>query len=353
MMQLGRVASAKHWKSVVRRLVHITVSAMIVLGVPALAPATEAPAFEDIRAVDAELAGIGYRLAVANASLCDRQEPGLGIQLHTPTQYGTGVRDAAIRHFHLDGPAGLEAVIAGSPAALADVRPDDTLLGAGSVHFDPADLQAEAGTTALIKVAAQIAQLPADRPLELYIRRDGLDQVRMVNPVPACRTRFEVAAGPDFIAKADGEMVQIGSRFFADYPDLAAAPIAHELAHNILHHRERLEAKGVDYGLMSGFGSNVRYFRQTELEADILSVSLLANAGYDPQIAVRFWGLFGPAHAGGILRSRSHPAWQDRVTTIEHAIDALGQARPQRPEVLIQRDKPLDGDWRKLLSAAQ
>src|SRR3546814_10543788 len=68
-----------------------------------------------------------------------------------------------------------------------------------------------------------------------------------------------------------------------DYPQWVAAPIAHELAHNILRHRERLEAKGVNYGLLSGIGRNVGYFRQTELEADILSVSLLANANYDPR----------------------------------------------------------------------
>src|SRR3546814_7590243 len=69
-----------------------------------------------------------------------------------------------------------------------------------------------------------------------------------------------------------------------DYPQWVAAPIAHELAHNILRQRERLEAKGVNYGLLSGIGRNVGYFRQTELEADILSVSLPANAHYDPHI---------------------------------------------------------------------
>src|SRR3546814_4514002 len=95
---------------------------------------------------------------------------------------------------------------------------------------------------------------------------------------------------------ADGERVQIGSRFLADYPQWVAAPIAHELAHNILRHRERLEEKGVSYGLLSGIGRNVGYFRQTELEADILSVSLLANANYDPHIALSFWRAYGPAH---------------------------------------------------------
>ncbi|HKT86453.1 MAG TPA: M48 family metallopeptidase [Novosphingobium sp.] len=306
--------------------------------------------FESIRGADAALAGIGYRLATANAPLCDRLEPGTGLLLQTPGQYARDLRSEAVRHFRLDGPVGVEAVIAGSPAATAGVQPDDTLSGMGSAGFAAADPQAEASTAPLVAVYRQIAALPADAPFEVHGRRGGQDYVRIVDPVPACRTRFELVVSPEFTAEADGEMVQISSRFFEDYPpDLVAAAIAHELAHNILHHRQRLEERGVSYGLMAGFGRNVRYFRQTELEADILSVSLLANAGYDPGVAVRFWEKFGPSNAGGVLRSRSHPAWRDRLSTIRKAIADLGAQRPNRPAVLATRGRPLDGDWQSLL----
>ncbi|MBB4151583.1 M48 family metallopeptidase [Sphingobium scionense] len=316
-------------------------------GVPTLAD--EMPAFEAIRAVDAEMASIGYRLAVSNASLCDRQEPGLGLLLHTPDQYSLDVREAAIRHFRFDGPLGVEAVMPGSPAAAAGVRADDTLLGVGQRRFSPVDPEAKASTAALINATRQIMALPADRPQVLHMRRDGVDQERIVIPAPACRSRFEVVLGSDFVAQADGEIVQIGSRFFADYPEWVTVPIAHELAHNILRHRERLEAKGVNYGLLSGVGRNVRYFRQTEIEADILSVSLLANAGYDPKIALLFWRAFGPVHGAGILRSRSHPAWKDRVATMERAIAELEPESPRRPAILTARNRPLDGNWQALL----
>ena len=157
-----------------------------------------------------------------------------------------------------------------------------------------------------------------------------------------------IAAG--FDAQADGDLVQISSRFLETYPeDQVAAVVAHELSHNILRHRERLEARGVSFGMLSGLGSNVRYFRQTELQADILSVALLANAGYDPEAAVRFWRDFGPKRSGGILRGRSHPAWRDRVTTIEGAIAALGPERPAHPAIVGSRSQPLDGDWQSLI----
>src|SRR3546814_9277782 len=96
---------------------------------------------------------------------------------------------------------------------------------------------------------------------------------------------------------------------------------------DLLRHRERLEAKGVNYGLLSGIGRNVGYFRQTELEADILSVSLLANANYDPHIALAFWHVYGPAHDSNIFNSRTHPGWEPRVAVITRAIAQLGPER--------------------------
>src|SRR3546814_13099737 len=65
-----------------------------------------------------------------------RQEPGLGLLLHTPDQYARDVRGAAIRHFRFAGPVGVEAVLPGSPAAAAGVRSDDTLLGLGTMRSD-------------------------------------------------------------------------------------------------------------------------------------------------------------------------------------------------------------------------
>lgn len=320
-------------------------------------PAEESGApFEAIRVADATLARIGYRLAAANAPLCDRLEPGLGLVLHTPAQYSDEMREAAIRHFHFDGPVGVEAVVPGSPAASAGIRADDSLLGIGTAQFAADDHQGKTGsqgkmtTAPLIEAAAAIAAQPPAQPLEARGRRGGKPFTFVVTPVPACRTRFELAIGPGYDAQADGEMVQVGSRFLEEFSeDEVAAVVAHELSHNILHHRERLEARGVAFGMLAGLGRNVGYFRQAELEADILSVSLLANAGYDPAAATRFWRDFGPKHAGGILRSRSHPAWRDRIATIERAIAELGSTRPARPAVLAGRERPLDGDWQALL----
>jgi predicted Zn-dependent protease len=173
-----------------------------------------------------------------------------------------------------------------------------------------------------------------------------------IHPIPVCRSRFELLLTSGYNASADGTMVQISSRFLEEYTsDQVAAAVAHEFSHNILHHRDRLEARGVDFGILSGFGANVKYFRQTELQADLLSVYLLANAGYPPRASVAFWQRFGPSKAGGIFRSRSHPHWRDRVVTLEAAIAKLEtiSARPMIPDLIAERSQPLDGDWQSLL----
>src|SRR3546814_90180 len=82
-------------------LLLLAAAAMHVMG--ASVSAQETPDFEAIRSVDTDIAAIGYRLATANAPLCDRQEPGLGLLLHTPDQYARDVRGEAIRHFRFAG----------------------------------------------------------------------------------------------------------------------------------------------------------------------------------------------------------------------------------------------------------
>lgn len=307
--------------------------------------------FEAVREADLTLAAIGWRLSVSNAPLCDRLEPGIGMQLHTLDQFDSPSRTAAQNHFGFATPVAVEGVIAGSPAERAGIRRDDSLVRVGSI--DIAALPGKPATTQRL-VAAQlaIANLPPGAPIEVEAIRAGAPIRITVQPVPACRSRFELLLSSGYNARADGTMVQISSRFLEDYtPDQVAAAVAHEFSHNILHHRDRLEARGVDFGMLSGFGANVKYFRQTELQADLLSVYLLANADYSPRAAVDFWKRFGPSKAGGIFRSRSHPHWRDRVATLEAEIAKLEtiSARPMVPSLIAERSQPLSGDWQSLL----
>ncbi|WP_066801036.1 M48 family metallopeptidase [Sphingomonas soli] len=326
-------------------------SAMFAL-VPTGAVAADDPAmFESVRQADLRVATIGWRLASANVALCDRLEAGTGLQLHTLDQFDGGSREDARVHFTFATPVAIEGVVAGSPAEIAGLKADDSLVRVGSV--DIAALPGKPMTTDRL-VAAQlaIAALPVDAPIAVEVLRGGAPVRVTLQPIPVCKSRFEMRIARDWGASADGTMVQIGSRFVEEYRDeWLAAVMAHEFSHNILRHREKLEARGVNFGMLSGFGKNVKYFRQTELQADLLGVYLMANANYPVRAAIDFWKVFGPSKAGGILRSRSHPSWRDRVSTLEAEIAKIEtiSARPIVPAVLTDRAVPLDGNWERLI----
>lgn len=307
--------------------------------------------FETVRAADLRVATVGWRLAAGNLALCDRIEAGTGMQVHTLDQFDAESRADAQKHFGFATPVAIEGVVPGSPADRAGLKADDSLVRVGSV--DIAALSGKPVTTDRL-VAAQlaIAALPHDAPIEIDAIRAGTPVHVTIQPVPVCKSRFEMKIGPVWSASADGTMVQIGSRFVEEYPeDQLAAVMAHELSHNILRHRERLEARGVTFGMLSSFGGSVKYFRQTELQADLLSVYLLANANYPLSALLVFWKKFGPSKAGGILRGRSHPAWRDRLATVEAEIAKVEtlSVHPVVPAMLADRGEPLDGDWQRIL----
>jgi Zn-dependent protease with chaperone function len=346
--------NTKSWKRGVRGLSLLTAAACCAAPVAADVPRANADGqmFAAIRAADMRLATIGYRLAATNAALCDRLEPATGIQLQTLDLYAPGQRAAARAFFRFETLVGIEGIVADSPAALAGLREDDSIVAIGPVRIAETTPDPDASTRRLIALHAAIAALPPEAPIAVEALRGGTRVAATVHPLPACRTRFELRIASDFEALADGEMVQISARFLDDYADIeVAAVVAHELAHNILRHRERLDAQGVDFGMLSGFGANVKYFRQTELEADLLSVTLMANAGYDPLAVAAFWRKFGRSGGSAVFRSRSHPAWRERAATVEHEarIVMAASARPLIPAILAARERPLDGDWQKLL----
>ena len=97
-------------------------------------------------------------------------------------------------------------------------------------------------------------------------------------------------------------------------------------------------------GLARQFGRNRRLSRLAEVEADLLSVHLLANAGYDPAIAPQFWHSdAGRVLGSGLVRSRIYPGRSERAAQMEQEIaqylsvhDHLSAA----PHLIALRDQP-------------
>lgn len=325
---------------------HVLILGALLVALPSdAAPRDDSAAtFAALRTADARMAGIAYRLTTANAALCRDLVPVPGWAIHSLGQYDPALRDAARASFGFEAPIAVEAVVAGTPAARGGISANDSLVAVNGTALAAAAPGPTAASTARDAAVALVARQPAAAPLRVELLRGGKRREVTVAPSPGCPGTFEILLGPAMDASADGSIVQIGVRFFERYTDdQVAVVVAHELAHNILRHRVRLDAAKVSRGLLSEIGRNGRLFRRTETEADLLGMHLLRNAGYDPSSAVAFWRDHGGDIDGGVFRSRTHPASSARAQAIRDEIARIpaDAPTPYLPPLLATRDAPL------------
>lgn len=255
---------------------------------------------------DRQLFAAGWRLASANAPFCQAAAPALGLSVLDAGGFGDPAK--VRRQLGLSGDLAVSAVAEGSPAASAGLAAGDTLLAINGSILAERFPRARPAWKRLVDVTAALDAASSAGPVALTFARAGAgERTATLRGVPACPSRFEVLDSGGG-AMAEGTRVIFGRRFpgFA-YPEPEfAAAVAHELAHNLLRHRATLDAKGRSLG-------NVRL---TEREADRLMPWLLANAGWEPEAALRFMERWGPRHDGGLFRNRNHEGWDERAEAI-------------------------------------
>ncbi len=265
--------------------------------------------------------------------------------IHALTQYSGSARPVAATVFGFETAVGVEAIVAGGPADRAGVKANDSIAVIGDTA-QPGVPAAGAPESAAPRDAAEalIADTAPDTPVRVIVLRDGRRLPITVKPVAGCRSRLEILLGSGLDASADGAVVQIGERFFEGYSDAEiAVVVSHELAHNILRHRARLDAAKINRGLLAELGRNGRLIRQTEDEADRLGIYLLANASYDPMSAPKFWREKGGSIDGGLFRSRTHASSRARADALEAIAREIAgtPTRPIIPPIVATRDVPL------------
>lgn len=281
-----------------------------------------------MRALDARVATIGHRLAVASQSWCRDREWLPGIALHDLSQYGAAERPAAIRAFGLDRGPAILALAAAGPAERDGLAVDDVVVEIEGGPPPRAELGPSGTFTGMEQILAAFDTAFADGTALLRIRRGEAARDVTVRAERGCATRFQVVPRRSLNAYADGRYVQLTTAivdYVADDGELAAV-LAHEFAHNVLRHRARLDAAGVARGFFGNFGRNARLIRETEEEADRLSVWLLDRAGFDPAATIRFWSRFG-RRGLNIIGSPTHGGWGGRVARFETEIATMRQAQ--------------------------
>lgn len=283
----------------------------------------------EIRQAEARIATVGHRLAVANVALCAEPVWRIGMVSHALSQYPERHRAQIAAPFGLD--AGGHAVLAlahNGPAGRAGLREDDPIVAVDGAPAAPVVPVRRASFADAERLLGQIEAAAADGVVVVTIARAGHRADFAIRGERGCPTRFQLALSPAFIAAADGRYVQVSSgvlAFVASDAELAAV-VAHELAHNILRHRARLDAAGVGRGLFAGVGRNARLIRATELEADRLSIQLLHRAGYDPAAAIAYVARASrrPGHREG----GTHPPSTERLAAMQAEIALLDPVAP-------------------------
>lgn len=267
-----------------------------------------------LAAQDATVLRVGERLAVAALPFCGRPGWSAGMTVQRLDQYRVDLRSVAAAELGLVNRPTITQIAGEGAAAVAGLRRGDVILAIDGADFDESK-GARKGFDDVGKDHDRIEAALADGRADLKILRGSETENVTLIPRQACQVRFDLRAGRSKKeATANGTYVTVSSGVaaFAQSDGELAAVLTHELAHHILRHPHLRKAR-----------SGRPRVRDTEVQADRLSVYLMDAAGYSPSDAVAFYTRWGPKTDLGILSDGTHPGWRKRVATIESEASAI------------------------------
>lgn len=291
-----------------------------------------------LRGEDLRVAAIAYRIGRLGARFCSDTYPLTGLLLHHLAEYDSDGRKTMMEAYQLHRGPGVLAVLDDSPAAAAGLRAGDVLLSINGQAFQsPLQIAAEPDREkwrqAVIATESRIESELRKGPARLQIVREGRQLSLSLGSIRGCPTRVRLARSSQTNAFAnDGYVIMtVAMMNFTRSDDELALVLAHELAHNILDHPQRLRDQKVPSGgFFRSFGKNASRVRATEEEADRLGIKLLWAAGYDVGVAIPFWRRMYAAFDKGPQLFRTHPGIAARERLIREAIAELGAAGQTR-----------------------
>lgn len=310
---------------------------LLVLLAVAAAPVHATGSGSYLRAEDRRIGAIAYRIATAASRFCSEPAPLTGMLLHHLPEYEPQDRPGMIARFGLDRGPGVLTVLDGSPAAQAGLAAGDVLLTVNGQAFpSPLAMTKERDRErwrAEVEASEALLEDQLRRgPVALTVLRGGKEMALTLGSVAGCPARVRLARSRQVNAFATGRYVVMttGLLGFTQDEDELAIVLAHELAHNVLKHADRLDAQNVPRGgFLRGLGKNASRVRATEEEADRLGIKLAWAAGYDVAAAIPFWRRFYAKYDTAPQLFRTHPGLRARERLIGETIVGLGTARAE------------------------
>jgi len=237
-------------------------------------------------------------------------------------------------------------VLEESPASTAGLQARDVL-----THVN------DAAVPNMERFAEIQKSLRPDQPIRATVTRNGATLVFEIAPEKACG--YPVALSPDQVpnAFADGERIVVtrGMMAFAKSDFELSLVLAHELAHNAMHHMDAKKQNAVGYLFsqvldaivpgaaprtsISSSTSGSSYSQEFEAEADYVGSYILAAAGLPFDDAPRFWRRLAVANPSNIepAYSGSHYSIPYRMLALEAAAreirDKMENREPIEPNL--------------------
>lgn len=278
------------------------------------------------------LAEVSRPILLNSLSQCpNKQQNSLGLILHSIDDYPKKQRKSIQKHFGTDQRLQVLHPIKSSPA-------EGHLFRGDIIEKINRDSIAE-GTSAGLKQLKQA--LEEGNVVTLGVRRSNKALTVEVKPEAICAYPVILSQSDQINGYADGSNIIItaGLMRFAQQDNELALIIAHELAHNTQQHIKQRLINGALGGLAdialisSGFfspfvgaGVGANLFSQSyEIEADLLGLQIVHQAGFEIEGLDHFWQKMGALHPGSIIKSQqiSHPTTVERALLIRKEIKRI------------------------------
>ena len=281
-------------------------SAVIETPAPPLSIDEKAAEFEVILnqyiALNQRLENVAYTVLSSNTLSCPETVKSAGMKVHTVQDYPDALQSYAGVFFGISDHPVIRIIAANSSADQVGLKPGDRVVKLG--EFDLVS-----GPNAKQFFEALRTKEFTSGATTIEVRRGNQNQVRRLSPKPICGYPAQLFYSEAVNAHTNGEEIWVTSELLrqVESDTSLALIIAHELAHATQGHM------------------NLEPTKALELDADRLSLTYLARAGYDPEEAVGLWQENPLNHEKD--ETGSHPTRAERLAVLKEALAGL-QAEP-------------------------
>ena len=263
----------------------------------------ETEALRKMESNAATLLNAGWPILTANADLCPKTRPSIGVKTHSLKSYSKRLKDTAGDIFGADETPRIFHIADGSPAALAGFKRGDVILNA---EGEAAALGGKTWEEDLSDNTVSVQR--------------GEDVIALtVTPVMACDYNLRLSNSSAINAYADGRNIIITAAMmeFTKSDSELALIIGHELGHNTMGH---IRKSIINYIISFG---GTRFTRPFESEADYVGLYYMTRAGYSPKGVEGFWQRLATIAPKSINRAKTHPTFPDRYLRIQAAREEI------------------------------